>query len=417
MGSTRGHTRDTSLFLHARDTRPLDGPGSVNSSGSCLANQGVADCALNKLREAVQACTPKASHFACIRSKTLGKLRKEVQDAISAFECKNYSEARREIEDVNEIVLGNLASFFELRPARGAGAAVPGPLPHLQAREARGPPLNCSRCGEPNAAERVECVRCGEVILDAEATDIRAPESGSATSAPTASGGVPTVVAPPTSPGGEIPSQLTFSMHGLSSSSPGGGTSERTLGGVFAGRYEILGILGEGSMGRVYKARDRELDKVVALKTLRTEGDPDAVLRLKQELVLSRRITHKNVVRIHDLGEAEGIKFFTMEYIEGDSLKAFIRRRGALPPGDAIALSRQILGALGEAHAQGVVHRDMKPQNIMVDLSGSAHLMDFGIARAADVTGLTVTGTVTPDYMSPEQVRGRAAPPTSSPSA
>jgi hypothetical protein len=111
VGSTRGHTRDTSLFLHARDTRPLDGPGSVNSSGSCRANQGVADCALNKLREAVQACTPKASHFACIKSRTLGKLRKEVQDAIWAFECKNYSEARREIEDVNEIVLGNLASF------------------------------------------------------------------------------------------------------------------------------------------------------------------------------------------------------------------------------------------------------------------------------------------------------------------
>ena len=122
-------------------------------------------------------------------------------------------------------------------------------------------------------------------------------------------------------------------MHGLSGSSPGSTTGERTLGGVFAGRYEILGILGEGGMGRVYKVRDRELDKIVALKTLRTEGDPDAVLRLKQELVLSRRITHKHVVRIHDLGEAEGVKFFTMEYIEGDSLKAFVRRRGALPPG------------------------------------------------------------------------------------
>ena len=111
VGSTRGHTRDTSLFLHARDTRPLDGPGSVSSSGTCLASQGVADCALNKLREAVQACTPKATHFSCVKSKTLGKLRKEVQDAIGAFECKNYTEARHEIEDVNEIVLGNPTSF------------------------------------------------------------------------------------------------------------------------------------------------------------------------------------------------------------------------------------------------------------------------------------------------------------------
>ena len=112
VGSTRGHTRDTSLFLHARDTRPLDGPGSVSASGDCLASQGVADCALNKLREAVQACTPKATHFSCIKSKTLGKLRREVQDAISAFECKNYTEARHEIEDVDEIVLANLATSF-----------------------------------------------------------------------------------------------------------------------------------------------------------------------------------------------------------------------------------------------------------------------------------------------------------------
>jgi len=194
-------------------------------------------------------------------------------------------------------------------------------------------------------------------------------------------------------------------------------TGELQLGTLFGNRYEILSILGQGGMGRVYKARDREVDKLIALKTIRldTADGPEALARFKQELVLARKVTHKNVVRIFDLGEAEGLKFFTMEYIEGESLKAAIRRRGALPPVEAASLSRQILGALAEAHAEGIVHRDLKPQNVMVDKAGTAHLMDFGIARATDTTGMTATGAVvgTPDYMSPEQVKGEKAGPES----
>ncbi len=185
------------------------------------------------------------------------------------------------------------------------------------------------------------------------------------------------------------------------------------LGSLFAGRYEVQALIGEGGMGKVYTARDRELDKIIALKTIRSDGggDPDAVARFKQELLLARKVSHRNVVRIFDLGESEGVKFFTMEFIEGQSLKALIRKRGRVPAAETVGICREVLAALQEAHAQGIIHRDLKPQNIMVDKSGMAHLMDFGIARQVDATGMTATGTTlgTPDYMSPEQVRGEKA--------
>jgi tetratricopeptide (TPR) repeat protein len=221
-------------------------------------------------------------------------------------------------------------------------------------------------------------------------------------------------------PGSE-PTEMTGSIYrgtgGVSSPSSASLSGELTLKSVFGNRYEILSLIGQGGMGRVYAARDRELDRVIALKTIKAdeEAGEEAIQRFKQELLLARKITHKNVVRIHDLGEAEGIKFFTMEFIEGESLKALIRKRGKIPAGEAVALIRQILSALQEAHSQGIVHRDLKPQNIMVDRGGVPYLMDFGIARAVDATGMTATGAIvgTPDYMSPEQVRGEKAGPES----
>ncbi|HEY7513120.1 MAG TPA: protein kinase, partial [Vicinamibacteria bacterium] len=214
--------------------------------------------------------------------------------------------------------------------------------------------------------------------------------------------------------GGAAP---TFSVYGLAEegATPAPSSADRTLTGVFASRYEILAIVGEGGMGRVYKVRDRELDKVIALKTIRGASDAESIQRFKHELVLARKVTHKNVVRIYDLGEAEGTKYFTMEYIEGTSLKDFIRERGKVPPAEAVAIARQVLGGLREAHDQGVVHRDLKPQNIMVDAARQAHLMDFGIARSTETAGMTATGAVvgTPDYMSPEQVKGEKAGPPS----
>jgi serine/threonine protein kinase/Tfp pilus assembly protein PilF len=182
----------------------------------------------------------------------------------------------------------------------------------------------------------------------------------------------------------------------------------------FGNRYQVLEKLGEGGMGRVYKALDLELDRPVALKTIRTEKGrgPEVLKRFKQELILARKITHKNVVRIYDLGEAEGgVKFFTMELVEGQSLRDLLREKKTIPPKEAISFMRQMLSGLAEAHSQGVVHRDLKPQNIMVDRDGLLRIMDFGIARTADTATLTGSGEMmgTPDYISPEQVKGETA--------
>jgi serine/threonine protein kinase/tetratricopeptide (TPR) repeat protein len=190
------------------------------------------------------------------------------------------------------------------------------------------------------------------------------------------------------------------------SSNPNAAVEE---GVILGERYEILKRLGEGGMGAVYKARDHELDRLVALKVIRPElaGHPDILRRFKQELILARQVTHKNVVRIFDLGSADGRKFITMDYIEGRDLKSILVERGNLPPAEVVPIFQQICRGLEAAHMEGVVHRDLKPQNIMVDDAGRVWLMDFGLARSMELAGLTRTGVLmgTPDYMSPEQAR------------
>ena len=169
-------------------------------------------------------------------------------------------------------------------------------------------------------------------------------------------------------------------------------------------------MLGQGGMGAVYKARDRELDRLVAIKVIRPDlaDDPDILKRFKQELILARQVTHKNVVRIFDFGEAEGFKFITMEYVEGRDLKSILAERAKLAPEEAAGIMEQVCRALDAAHSEGVVHRDLKPQNIMLDDEGKVLVMDFGIAHSVETTGLTQTGALvgTPEYMSPEQARG-----------
>lgn len=181
-------------------------------------------------------------------------------------------------------------------------------------------------------------------------------------------------------------------------------------GVLFGGRYEILNVLGQGGMGAVYKARDRELDRLIALKVIRPElaTDPAILQRFKQELILARNITHKNVVRIYDLGEAEGIRFISMEYVDGQDLRSLLRRAGKVSPKEAIAVVEQVCRALDAAHSEGVIHRDLKPQNIMRDKHGRIVVMDFGLARSLGDTGLTQTGAIvgTLEYMSPEQALG-----------
>jgi Tfp pilus assembly protein PilF/predicted Ser/Thr protein kinase len=209
----------------------------------------------------------------------------------------------------------------------------------------------------------------------------------------------------------EIPTAWSVPPGGGSRTGRGSLSLASVQPGVMLGnRYEIIAILGEGGMGAVYKARDRELDRMVALKVIRPElaGRPEILQRFKQELILARKVTHRNVIRIFDLGDADGIKFITMEFIEGRDLKSLLTEKGKLPPDQAVEIVQQVCLALEAAHGEGVVHRDLKPQNIMLDKQGRVSVMDFGIARSLELGGMTQTGALigTPEYMSPEQVRG-----------
>jgi tetratricopeptide (TPR) repeat protein/predicted Ser/Thr protein kinase len=181
-------------------------------------------------------------------------------------------------------------------------------------------------------------------------------------------------------------------------------------GSVLAGRYQILEMIGEGGMGAVYKASDCELDRVVALKVVRPQlaRNPEMRRRFKEELIVARQITHRNVVRIYDLGISDGLKFISMEYIEGQDLRTRLEQRGKYAPREAAGIFRQICEGLSAAHAENVVHRDLKPRNVMIDGQGKVSIMDFGLARSTERSDVTRAGQMlgTPAYMSPEQVLG-----------
>jgi eukaryotic-like serine/threonine-protein kinase len=187
-------------------------------------------------------------------------------------------------------------------------------------------------------------------------------------------------------------------------------------GTLLAGRYLIEEVLGRGGMGVVYRANDRQIDERVAIKVLRPELgtlDPTLLERFKQELRLARRITHRNVVRTYDLGETAGTYYITMELVRGTTLHTFIREAGRLDVGATLTIGKQLCRALEVAHEEGIVHRDIKPQNLIVDQAGFLKVMDFGIARLAEHRpaegeALTAVGMVvgTPQYMAPEQLFG-----------
>jgi len=178
---------------------------------------------------------------------------------------------------------------------------------------------------------------------------------------------------------------------------------------ALGGRYELLNELGAGGMGRVYRACDRETNEILALKVLLPEyaADPAMAERFKNELRLARRITHKNVCRIYDFNRTDSFAYITMEYVDGETLRALLKRSGPLAPARAVEIATQICSGLAEAHAQGVVHRDLKPENVMITKSGQVKLMDFGIARSLDSATTSHTMIGTPGYMAPEQAQGQ----------
>src|SRR6267378_993037 len=236
----------------------------------------------------------------------------------------------------------------------------------------------CPQCSHENSAELVQCEKCATPL---PISDLTLATGGEGWSLPVGDAIVSQASIVPLTPGSSL------------------GT-----------RYEILRLLGQGGMGAVYRAHDRELDREVALKVIRADmaANPEILKRFKQELILARQITHRNVIRIFDLAQAENIKFITMELVEGEDLQAVLRRKKKLDPAEAANIMAQVCRALEAAHGEGVIHRDLKPQNIMLDKMGRVYVMDFGIARSITASGMTQTGALigTPDYMSPEQAKG-----------
>ncbi|NIN92633.1 protein kinase, partial [bacterium] len=182
---------------------------------------------------------------------------------------------------------------------------------------------------------------------------------------------------------------------------------ELTTGTTFAGRYQIIEELGKGGMGKVYRVLDKELKEEVALKLIKPDiaSDKKTLERFSNELKLARKISHKNVGRMYELMEEKGIRYITMEYVPGEDLKRLIRKVGQFSAGKTVSITKQVCEGLVEAHRLGVVHRDLKSQNIMVDEDGNARILDFGIARSLRGKGITGAGVMigTPEYMSPEQ--------------
>jgi serine/threonine protein kinase/tetratricopeptide (TPR) repeat protein len=196
-----------------------------------------------------------------------------------------------------------------------------------------------------------------------------------------------------------------------------GGDSVLQPGMVLGQRYQIVQMLGEGGMGAVYKARDMELEREVALKVIRPElaNNPEILQRFKQELILARQVTDRNIIRIFDLGEAGRTKFITMEYVEGQNLHHLLRQKGKLAVAEAVDIMEQVSSGLAAAHREGIIHRDLKPGNIMRDTNGRVVVMDFGLARTMAGDGMTRTGAMlgTMEYMSPEQAHGKELKPSS----
>jgi len=254
--------------------------------------------------------------------------------------------------------------------------------------------MTCPRCGRPNPKAAAECAACGATL----SPDIPTLTGLGGLSSSAAAGGDRTLTT----------SGVASPATGGSGFAPGVRLAPGTLLGT---RYEILAVLGEGGMGTVYKARDRELGRLVALKVIRPEmaSRPEILERFKREILLASQVTHKNVLRIHDLGEAGEIRFISMHYVEGTNLKGLLEQEGPLPLDKGLPLALQVGEALQAAHDAGIVHRDLKPPNILIDRDGNAYIADFGISRSLAEGGtMTDTGAIlgTVDYMSPEQARG-----------
>jgi eukaryotic-like serine/threonine-protein kinase len=279
--------------------------------------------------------------------------------------------------------------------------------------------MNCPSCDRENSETAVRCTHCGAPLSPGHGDHtmdtpdhrtIAGDTASSPSSKPARSASSARAAAaktPPTNPPvSRTPSQSRSS--GSRSSRAGLFENGEELGP----RFIIEDLLGEGGMGRVYKAYDRELDRFVALKVLQPDlaSDPQVIQRFKHELLLASKISHKNILRIHDLSEADGVKFITMAFVDGQDLHTILKTEHPLPLERSLKFARQLCEALDAAHAEGVVHRDFKPHNVLVGKEDQVFVSDFGLATSFETAkmGMTRSGAFvgTPRYMAPEQVEG-----------
>ncbi|HKT26112.1 MAG TPA: protein kinase, partial [Terriglobales bacterium] len=244
--------------------------------------------------------------------------------------------------------------------------------------------IYCSACGQQIDSSAKFCPSCG----------------GSQQSDPMATATV--TPAPPRTP-------KPKSFPKSSASSSGSYEGRFIPGTVLAERYRVIALLGRGGMGEVYRADDLRLQQPVALKFLpeATAQDPVTLERFHNEVRMARRISHPNVCRIYDIGEADGLVFLSMEYVDGEDLGSLLRRIGRLPPDKALEIARKLCAGLAAAHDKGVLHRDLKPANIMLNSQGEVVIMDFGLADLAEHIPHEQIRYGTPAYMAPEQLAGK----------
>ncbi|MCP3977894.1 MAG: tetratricopeptide repeat protein [bacterium] len=266
--------------------------------------------------------------------------------------------------------------------------------------------MTCPRCGAAGPDDATRCSACG---IPLAARDDDGAQASDASSAPTQ-----------ISDHSDAPTGLVDASESPTVGTPpagaaaAGGARKLRPGELLGDRYAVEAVLGEGGFGAVYRAHDRVLERTVALKVIQPAlaSNPEMLERFKREILLASKITHKNVVRIHDLGEIDDVRFVSMAFVEGDDLKQQIEDGGPLPIERAAPMIRQMAEALQAAHDAGVIHRDLKPQNILVDGDDNAYVADFGISRSSDSgSTMTETGAVlgTLAYMSPEQAQGEVA--------
>lgn len=266
----------------------------------------------------------------------------------------------------------------------------------------------CPSCGAQVSVSARFCAKCGQP-LDSN------PEATLLNDEPSIEGRTvaPETPRTPPLPSSKSPRSLSSSSATLSSSSASG--ARFAAGQVIADRYRIVALAGRGGMGEVYRAEDLKLSQLVAIKFLPASlsRDAGALARFHSEVRIARQVSHPNVCRVFDIGDADGVPFLTMEYVDGEDLASLIRRIGRLSSDKAIEIARQVCAGLAAAHDRGVIHRDLKPANLMLDGTGKIRITDFGLASIAAAIEASDVRAGTPAYMAPEQLEGKQVTPKS----